>query len=117
VVLRLPGESQGADGEVALARERGLPVAFGWEQLEAALKQSEAVGATGSAHVITGQRLTCLISNAHRLLKRRYRSSPLWAMMSDLTGNGSTIAAEICRAAGYDPSQPCGAKYLKAKGE
>lgn len=68
-------------------------------------------------HVIAGQRVTCLISNAHRLLKARYRKSPLWAMVADLTGNGSATSAEICQAAGYDPSQPCGAKYLKASAD
>jgi hypothetical protein len=67
----------------------------------------------GLGHVIAGKRLTCLISNAHRLLKGRYRQSPLWALVSDLTGNGSTTSVDICRAAGFDPSQPCGSKYLK----
>ena len=64
-------------------------------------------------HVIAGPRLACLISNAHRLLKARYRKAPLWALVADLTGNGSLTSAEICRAAGYNPNQPCGAKYLK----
>lgn len=67
----------------------------------------------GSEHGITGQRLTCLISCAHRLLKARYRKQPLWVLVRDLTGNGSTTAVELCRSAGYDPSQPCGPKYLK----
>ena len=66
-----------------------------------------------SEHVIAGPRLTCLISNAHRLLKARYRKSPLWALVADLTGNGSTTSAEICRDAGYDPNQPCDTKHLK----
>lgn len=30
VLLRLPGESKGADGEVALAQKNKIPVAFGW---------------------------------------------------------------------------------------
>jgi Domain of unknown function (DUF4406) len=33
VVLRLPGESKGADLEVATARELGIPVCYGFEQL------------------------------------------------------------------------------------
>ncbi len=33
IVLRLPGESKGADGEVALAQKLNIPVAFGWEEL------------------------------------------------------------------------------------
>jgi len=73
-----------------------------------------AVQPDGSAHGIMGQRLTTLISCAHRLLKARYRKQPLWVLVRDLTGNGSTTSAELCRAAGYDPSQPCGPKYLKA---
>jgi Domain of unknown function (DUF4406) len=34
VVLRLAGESSGADGEVAFARERGVPVVFSIEELQ-----------------------------------------------------------------------------------
>ncbi len=64
-------------------------------------------------YAISGQRLTTMISCAHRLLRSRYRGSPLWALVSDLTGHGSTISAEICQQAGYDPCQPCGSKMLK----
>jgi len=32
-VLRVPGESKGADQDVAVARERGLPVFFGLEEI------------------------------------------------------------------------------------
>jgi ABC-type sugar transport system substrate-binding protein len=32
-VLRLPGESTGADQDVAIARERGIPVYTGLEQI------------------------------------------------------------------------------------
>ncbi len=32
-VLRLPGESRGADQDVAIARERGLPVYFSLEEI------------------------------------------------------------------------------------
>lgn len=35
-VLRLPGESSGADNDVRIARERGLPVYFSLEELPAA---------------------------------------------------------------------------------
>ena len=34
IVLRLPGESEGADREVAKARECGIVVVFGWEELK-----------------------------------------------------------------------------------
>jgi hypothetical protein len=33
VVLRLPGESSGADGEVQLAEQLGIPVARSWREL------------------------------------------------------------------------------------
>lgn len=34
VVLRIAGESTGADAEVKLAEERGIPVVYGLEELE-----------------------------------------------------------------------------------
>ena len=33
VVLRLPGESKGTDGEVALAKALGIRVVYGWTEL------------------------------------------------------------------------------------
>jgi hypothetical protein len=42
VVLRLPGESLGADGEVDKARECNVPVVFGWEELKALLTPKDA---------------------------------------------------------------------------
>ena len=62
---------------------------------------------------ITGPRLTALISNAHRLLRRRYKGLPLWVLVRDLTGNGGSTSVALCREAGYDPSQPCGGRYLR----
>jgi hypothetical protein len=41
-VLRLPGESTGADQDVRIARERGIPV---WHRLEDVPGYAEAVGA------------------------------------------------------------------------
>ncbi len=70
--------------------------------------------ATGSAHVIGGNRLACLIANCHRLLRHKYRKTPLWAMVSDITSHGSTYSVEICLQAGYDPNQNCGVAKLKA---
>lgn len=68
---------------------------------------------TDEAHVIEGVRLRCLIANARRLLRRQYRTSPLWALVSDLTGHGATVSGEICRQCGYDPMQLCGTKDLQ----
>lgn len=65
-------------------------------------------------HVISGKRLACLIANCHRLLRHKYRKTPLWAMVRDITSHGSTYSVEICLQAGYDPNQNCGVAKLKA---
>ncbi len=72
---------------------------------------------TGSAHVIGGNRLACMIANCHQLLRHKYRKTPLWAMVSDITGHGSTYSVEICLQAGYDPNQNCGLAKLKASAQ
>lgn len=38
ILLRLPGKSSGATKEVALAHELGIPVAFGWFELDVLIK-------------------------------------------------------------------------------
>lgn len=63
--------------------------------------------------VIAGERLRCLIMNAHRLLRPKYRGSPLWALVSDLTGYGSTTSCHICRSVGLEPVQMCDEVTLK----
>lgn len=40
-VLRLPGESNGADGETALAQQLGIPVCEGWSALDAWLSNAK----------------------------------------------------------------------------
>jgi glycine cleavage system pyridoxal-binding protein P len=42
IVLRLPGESAGADKEVATAKQHGIPVAFGWGELRALLQNERS---------------------------------------------------------------------------
>lgn len=64
-------------------------------------------------HVIEGARLRSLIFNCHSLLRHKYRKSPLWAMVSDITGHGSTISVEICVQCGFAPGQDCGQKELE----
>jgi len=66
-------------------------------------------------HVIAGRRLTCAIANCHRMLRHRYRKSPLWALVSDITGHGSGHSIEICLQCGYDPHGSAGLKTLKLK--
>lgn len=68
---------------------------------------------TCSSHAITGSRLRVLIINAHRLLGRKYRGSPLWSLVSDLTGHGCTVSTEICQSVNLAPCQPCGGKELR----
>jgi hypothetical protein len=58
-------------------------------------------------------RVQIAIVNLHRMLGRKYRTSPLWALVSDVWGHGSTVSGEICIACGLDPCQPCSAKKLK----
>ena len=41
-VLRLPGESTGADQDVAIARDRGLPVYYGVDEIPAAQAPASA---------------------------------------------------------------------------
>ncbi len=67
------------------------------------------------AHVIAGARLTCLIINAHQLLCAKYSKCALWCLVTDLTGHGSTVAAEICQQAGLDPHQSCSNRTLRPK--
>jgi hypothetical protein len=60
--------------------------------------------------VIEGRRLECLIRNAHRLLRHRsqFRYSPLWSLVSEITGHGSTVSIEICKSVNLDPDQIMG---------
>jgi hypothetical protein len=46
-----------------------------------------------------------MLRNVHSLLQknRKYARSPNWALVSDVTGHGSTISAQICREIGWDP--------------
>lgn len=39
VILRLEGESSGADGEVAAAERLGIPICFGWGELRKYLQE------------------------------------------------------------------------------
>lgn len=56
-------------------------------------------------HKIEGDRLALIIRNAHRILRHTsaYRGAPLWVMVRDLTGHGSTVSKEICFECGINP--------------
>ena len=62
---------------------------------------------------ISGTELEKLIENCHRLLRAQYRTSPLWALVSDITGHAASFACDICVQCGYNPNQPCGAEKLQ----
>ncbi len=62
---------------------------------------------------ISGARLQVLIVNAHTLLRHNYRRTPLWVMIRDLTGAGSSTSMELCRQLCLDPHGACGGYSLK----
>jgi predicted transcriptional regulator len=46
-----------------------------------------------------------VVANAGQLSKER---KPRWSHVSDATANGSTVSAELCKSAGFDPDEGCG---------
>jgi hypothetical protein len=62
---------------------------------------------------IHGETARLIIANAHQVLRYKYRGTPLWALVKDLTGHGSGYSQEICLSADYDPDQMCGVAHLK----
>lgn len=62
---------------------------------------------------IRGQRLRSLIINVHQIVQAKYRKHSLWALVCDITGFGSTSAANLCERLNLDPHQNAGAKTLK----
>lgn len=60
-----------------------------------------------------GQNARAIIKNCHALLRHKFRGSPLWSMVSQITGHGSGYSHEICKSANLNPSQECGRKALE----
>lgn len=58
------------------------------------------------------EQMRCIITNAHQLLRRKMRRQPLWSLVQQVFGNGSTTSAIICKQVGLDPDRDCGAKEL-----
>lgn len=58
--------------------------------------------------LISGKVAWQIIANARYVAGSRYRKLPLWVLVRDLTGHGSTNSYKICRSAGLDPNQPLG---------
>ena len=63
---------------------------------------------------ISGLRLRGLFLNAGRLLERKYGKSPMWALVSDLTGHGCTMSIKLCNELGFDACATIG-ENLKAR--
>lgn len=62
---------------------------------------------------VSGARMRTIVVNAHRLIGKKYKSSPLWGLVSDLTGHGSTMSANLCTSVNLKPCQPCSVKELE----
>lgn len=67
----------------------------------------------GDVYVMPKARMRIIVENAHRLLGKRYKSSPLWSLVSDLTGHGSSMSCNLLKGCGVAPCQPCGNKVLE----
>lgn len=50
-------------------------------------------------------RMALLIGNTVRMLPATRLNVPLWAIVSDLTGHGSSYSCRICQELGFDPHQ------------
>jgi hypothetical protein len=63
---------------------------------------------------MSGDEARTIILNCHRLLGKKlpFVGSPLWSLVSQVTGHGGSFSADICVSANLDPQQKCGAKSL-----
>jgi hypothetical protein len=50
-------------------------------------------------------RRSLMLVAAIRIAKKSYRRGPLWALVMEICGTGSTTACAICRECGWDPDQ------------
>lgn len=58
----------------------------------------------GSFAGMSGLQIRLVLRNADRLAKRK--RDPAWAFAIDVFGVGSTVAFNLCRHAGIDPTLP-----------
>ena len=68
-------------------------------------------GVSDSTQLLAGITVKRMLTNAHALLRHKYRKTPLWALVVDVCGVGSTRGAQICREFGWNPDQD-GSKRL-----
>lgn len=57
---------------------------------------------------LSNSRMALLLGNVVRMLPKAYLKAPLWSVVSDLTGHGSSYSCEICKQLGFDPHQVLG---------
>lgn len=49
--------------------------------------------------------LRSLLRNAAQAISRTHRQKPVWWMVSQVLGIGSTSAREVCKECGWDPNE------------
>ncbi len=54
---------------------------------------------------LSPERQRMVLVNSHCLLRKQYKSTPLWVFVRQLTTHGSGYSQEICRECGWDPDQ------------
>ena len=62
---------------------------------------------------ISGDVARTIIINVKNLVYRQYRITPLWCMVSDITGHGYGYSKDVCKSANLDPQQLVTARPLK----
>lgn len=65
--------------------------------------------------LISGEVARIIIVNSYALLRHKFRGTPLWSMVSQITGHGSGYSYIICDSAGLDGGQTCGPEKLNDK--
>lgn len=50
-------------------------------------------------------KLEFVLRNAHRLLRMKYKGRPLWSLVRDVSGCGSTVSRKLCARYGWDADQ------------
>lgn len=65
---------------------------------------------------LSGKHAGLIIRNVARMAARKYRHRPLWALVADMTGHGSTTSTIICASANLNPNQTVTVKPLLCYG-
>lgn len=62
---------------------------------------------------ISGDAARAIIVNVKNLVYRQYKNTPLWSLVSDITGHGSGYSRDVCKSANLDPNQTVTARPLR----